>query len=131
MKQKLAFFFLALAQLILLGHNLVPHHHHDPFASEKDSSKICSHHHEEENSLLENVFSLTAHSEKTADFSHAHLPDQQEKKDFHLYCPSGFIVEIGLNFILLENTMNFPKKNNFHHSSASPPSGLRAPPFLV
>lgn len=133
MKQKLALFFLALAQLILLGHNLVPHHHHDPFAPEKAYSKSCSHHHdhEKDDSLLQNVFALTAHSEKTADFSHAHLTDQQEKKDFQLLCKNCFNQEVQIPFILLEKSMNFSRTSYFHPSSTSPPSGLRAPPFFA
>lgn len=131
MKHKLAIWFLFLAQIMMLGHNFIPHHHQDPFESPFLKSHHCSqHHHDNAHGILETVFSLVPHSEKGMEVMTCVHFERPVKK--HTFTISGILTEefkIKRKLLLDEESLTLYKAH-FDPLFKLLPSGLRAPPFF-
>jgi hypothetical protein len=131
-KRYISLFFLALAQTMMLGHNLIPHHHQDPFESLFIKSHPCSHHHHEHPyGMLESMFSLVPHSEKGMEATHCTHIEQPVSKQNLLFSgilPSEF--QLKSTFIILKHSFP-PHSVDFDPHDKILPPGLRAPPFFT
>ncbi|MGY6741391.1 MAG: hypothetical protein ACXIUQ_01545 [Cecembia sp.] len=132
MKRKLSIWFLFLAQIIMLGHNFIPHHHHDPFETFSHPEHHCSHHeHSDVQGLLAHMFSLVPHSEKGMEpyfctHSGKHftkeLPAYQDLLHNEIFLQKRYLIQIT---DIAPFVWHGPKGDD-HFSF-----GLRGPPFTV
>lgn len=131
MKRNLAIWFLFFAQIMMLGHNFIPHHHQDPFESLYIKSHQCSHHqHDNPHGMLETIFSLVPHSEKGMEAMHfTHVEQPVSKQTLVLSAVFPDDLNVIRNFIFVKNSYT-SYYGGFDSIFKLLPSGLRAPPFL-
>lgn len=130
MKRNLAIWFLFLAQIMMLGHNFIPHHHQDPFESLFIKSHQCSHH-QHDHGILETIFSLVPHSEKGMEAMHyTHVEQPVSKQTLVLSAVFPDDLNVIRNFIFVKDSFA-PHIGNFDPIFKLLPWGLRAPPFFT
>lgn len=136
-KRTIYFVFLAFAQLILLGHNIIPHQHHDSFEHFLISDNFFNHHsHDHVQKLdlghLDFIFSFVPHGETGMEFMSCPTMDDPVQKQFFQF-ESDLIAKIEL-------LIHFPIKGTNHTAfefsifnkiSELLPDNLRAPPSQV
>ena len=69
--RKIGILFLMIAQIVLLGHEFVPHHHHDHVEIDyhHHEHNDQDHHHHQEDSPLQMALSLLAHAGEQVTFT--------------------------------------------------------------
>ena len=125
LKKRLAIFFLALANVLLIGHELIPHHHHDSL------EELLAHHHSDEDSSehgLSHWLSHLMHSPDGFAFSTEPNTDNSFSKQPHVLVavlPDTYLI----NRFRIPVLVSRPTEEPLLYSSLKClPSGLRGPP---
>ncbi|HRG69587.1 MAG TPA: hypothetical protein PLS73_12125 [Saprospiraceae bacterium] len=126
-KKRLAIFFLTLANVVLIGHDLIPHHHHDSL------EELLAHHHSEQDQTehgLSHWLSHLMHSSDGLAFSANHSIGSSFSKQQHSI--PALLPEMNwINLLRIPDSIQKPPEATRLVSSLQClPSGLRGPPAL-
>ncbi|SMD45640.1 hypothetical protein SAMN00777080_4299 [Aquiflexum balticum DSM 16537] len=135
-RRYISFFFLTLAQAMLLGHSFFPHHHHDPLNFYGHHEYPCEHHHGNDHDTGEehssDIFSMIQHGQNGIEcISCPHLDQPVQKQLFEF--ESTFAEKNGLHKSFRISYKNPPPYSTSFYSKISEllPDSLRAPPSQV
>lgn len=135
-RRYISFFFLTLAQAMLLGHSFFPHHHHDPIDIYSHHVYPCEHHHGNDHDTgkqhTSDIFSMIQHGQNGIEcICCTHLDQPVQKQLFE------FESELTENYKpykkFLNTSKNSPPYSTSFYSKISEllPDSLRAPPSQV
>lgn len=124
-KKRLAIFFLTLANVLLIGHELIPHHHHESL------EELLAHHHSEQDSSehgLSHWLSHLMHSPDGFAFSTEPNTGNSFSKQPHVLVavlPDTYLIN---RFRIPALVSKPPEEPLLYCSRKCLPSGLRGPP---